>query len=160
MSIKMHDGTEFKALSKLWMHDGTEFKQLQKAWMHDGTEFKLTYTGGPQLTVATAVVNQYGTDDGGGVCVDPHINRISWTLDAACTGGYTIAIYEPGFGEIVSGLDCTTSPYDHTIEGQVSSAGTGLSFTYTVRVYLAGDITHFLAASTITAQDDGSCIVL
>jgi len=159
MTIKIHDGNEFKACTQLWMHDGTEFKKLTKAWMHDGTEFQVTYTAGPQLTLASAVIQQYGTESLG-VCVDPHINRISWTLDSSCTGGYTIAIYEPGFGEIVSGRDCTLTPYDHTITGQVSSVGTGLSFTYTVRVYLAGDITNFLAASTIEAQDDGGCIIL
>jgi hypothetical protein len=160
MSFKMHDGTEFKTMTKVWGHDGTEFQLLSKVWMHDGTEFQLVYTAGAQLTAASAIVGNYADS---GDCVDLHYNTISWTLDSACSGE-TIAIYDPVLGEFVSGLSCGASPYDHypfdPEGGQQTSAGTGFSWTYTVRVYSGGDIISYYECSTITAQDDSTVVCL
>lgn len=70
MTVKFHDGSEFKTPTVLSVHDGTEFKTIVAMWSHDGTEFKSVYT---------TAVSQYlrpGTD----------VTVIGWAKQDGTTG--------------------------------------------------------------------------
>ena len=113
------------------------------------------------IVSASAAVLQYGTQVGG-VCDEPHINRISFTLAGNCGGGgaITIKIWSPTYGE-EAGPACSIGANTHDSfnpESEETEAGSGTSVTYWVRVYEDGILISQKQCNAITWTELGDCV--
>jgi len=112
-----------------------------------GTIFgaQTTPAPGPQVTSATAAVEQVGTQSGG-TCALPYIFRASWTVDDDTASGYVIdldvAEDEDGvtFASLVTDLALNSSPEDEEVPGFYQTGSTdSLWRRYRVKIRRTSD---------------------
>src|SRR3990172_8808623 len=83
-----------------------------------GAMFLVSAVPPPSLTEVTLTEWQTGSEDGG-ACVDPHVERISYTVANGGQGGYTITTQI----RVANGAD-PTGAYSNVETGKAASSGT------------------------------------
>jgi len=158
MAVGVNIGGTWKAITAIGVNIGGTWKAVTSAAVNIGGTWKQFWTSGPTIASASASILQYGTAIGG-ICDQPHTNRITWSINGTCSG-HTIRIYEPSFGEFATGLSCGGSPYDDSTNfaGFETSAGTGRSATYQVRLYDGSTMIDSLDCNTLQWSEDLGCL--
>jgi len=154
MPIGVNSGG-WKDVTAIGVNVGGSWKAVTAVAVNVGGTWKQVFSSGPTIATASSGILSYGTGTEP-FCGDPHYNRVEWTISGTCAG-HTVRIYSSNHGEIIGGLSCAVTQYDHAIS-EITQNGGGSGTSYEVRLYnSSSQLVDSKSAGSVTWQTDYVC---